>query len=122
MHCLTQTGQWEMRVDYQKGDKIWSYFHYNQFSVGSASAQFQLTVEGMNKAEFPYHNKKYFSTPGNDNDKLSSGNYAVATNTGWWHNACDLVNLNKQPIEIEIVGDMLFSEMKIRLKDYHIIQ
>jgi len=25
MHTLTQTGQWEMRVDYQKNDKTWSY-------------------------------------------------------------------------------------------------
>ena len=33
IHCLTQTGQWEMRVDYQKNDKTWSYLHYNQFSV-----------------------------------------------------------------------------------------
>ena len=37
MHCLVQRGQWEMRVDYQGNDKTWSYFHYNQFSVGSAN-------------------------------------------------------------------------------------
>ena len=37
MHTLTQRGQWEMRVDYQKNDKTWSYLHYNQFSVGSAT-------------------------------------------------------------------------------------
>jgi len=36
LHCLTQRGQWEMRVDYQKNDKTWSFLHYNQFSVGSA--------------------------------------------------------------------------------------
>ena len=36
IHTLTQRGQWEMRVDYQKNDKTWSYLHYNQFSVGSA--------------------------------------------------------------------------------------
>ena len=26
VHCLGQRGQWEMRVDYQKNDKTWSYF------------------------------------------------------------------------------------------------
>ena len=36
MHTLTQRGQWEMRVDYQKDDYTWSYLHYEQFSVGSA--------------------------------------------------------------------------------------
>ena len=25
IHCLSQTGQWEMRVDYQKNDNTWSY-------------------------------------------------------------------------------------------------
>ena len=25
VHCLTQRGQWEMRVDYKKIDKTWSY-------------------------------------------------------------------------------------------------
>ena len=34
-----------MRVNYQKNDKIWSYLHYNQFSVGSASEEYPLTVE-----------------------------------------------------------------------------
>jgi len=44
MHTLTQRGEWEMRVDYQKNDKSWSYLHYNQFSVGSASEEYPLTV------------------------------------------------------------------------------
>ena len=44
MHCLTQRGHWEMRIDYQKNDKTWSYLHYNQFSVGSASKKYPLTV------------------------------------------------------------------------------
>ena len=44
MHTLIQRGQWEMRVDYQKNDKTWSYLHYNQFSVGSASVEYPLTI------------------------------------------------------------------------------
>ena len=47
IHCLTQRGQWEMRVDYQKNDKTWSYLHYNQFSVGSANEKYPLTVGGF---------------------------------------------------------------------------
>ena len=46
MNTLTQNGQWEMRVDFQKNDKTWSYLHYNQFSVGSASDEYRLTVGG----------------------------------------------------------------------------
>ena len=47
IHCLTQRGQWEMRVDYQKNDKTWSFLHYNQFSVGNASEEYPLTVGGF---------------------------------------------------------------------------
>ena len=120
MHTLTQRGQWEMRMDYQKIDKTWSYLHYNQFSVGSASEEYPLAFggfTGVGNDEFVYHNNMYFSTPDNDNDKYGSGNCAASDNTGWWYNACDHINLNKQPIEIEFEGDVIFSEMKIRPKE-----
>ena len=77
MHCLTQRGQWEMRVDYQKNDKTWSYFHYNQFSVGSASEEYPLTVggfTGVGTDSFQHHNNEKFSTADNENDKWSGGN------------------------------------------------
>ena len=66
-----------MRVDYQKKDKTWSYYHYNQFSVGSASEEYPLTVGGFTGvgtdrfASQPLNGMK-FSTPDNDNDKHSS--------------------------------------------------
>ena len=47
MHYLLQIGQWEMRVDYQYSNKSWSYLHYNQFSVGSASEEYPLTIGGF---------------------------------------------------------------------------
>ena len=92
MHTLTQSGQWEMRVDYQKNDKTWSYLHYNQFSVGSASKEYQLTVgefTGAGTDRFAWHNKMYFSTSDNDNDKSSDNCAAITNNSGWWYNACD---------------------------------
>ena len=70
IHTLTQRGQWEMRVDYQKNDKTWSYLHYNQFSVGSANEEYPLTVGGFtgvgidrfNHQSQP-HNGMKFTTP-----------------------------------------------------------
>jgi len=47
LHCLTQRGKWEMRVDYQFNNKTWSYLHYNNFSVGSANQEYPLTVGGF---------------------------------------------------------------------------
>ena len=121
LHCLTQSGQWEMRVDYQKNDKTWSYLHYNQFSIGSTSEEYPLTVGGFtgvgtdwfNDKSKP-HNGMKFSTPNNDNDKWS-GNCAGSIKNGWWFNSCDQININLQPPSV--YGSVLFSEMKIRPKD-----
>ena len=91
MHILTQRGQWEMRLDYQKNNKSWSYLHYNQFSVGSASEEYPLTVggftgEGTDRfASHPLNGMK-FSIPENGNDK--GGNCAATWKSGWWHNNC----------------------------------
>ena len=119
MHCLTQRGQWEMRVDYQNNNKTWSYLHYNQFSVGSASEEYPLTVggfTGVGSDSFTSHphNGMKFSTPDNDNDKYV-GNCAAHFKSGWWFNFCRHININYQP---PFVGrNVLFSEMKIRPKD-----
>ena len=115
MHTLTQRGQWEMRVDYQKNDKTWSYLHYNQFSVGSASEEYPLTVgrfTGVGSDLFAYHNGMKFSTPHNDNDKHSD-NCAARNKNGWWFNDCYNIDINRQPPD----AGVLLSEMKIRPKD-----
>ena len=109
MHTLTQRGQWEMRVDYQKNDKTWSYLHYNNFSVGSASEEYPLTVggfTGVGTDEFNYryhpHNGMKFSTPDND-----SG-CAASLKSGWWYNRCHQININTQPPDVH--GSVFFSE------------
>ena len=117
LHCKTQRGQWEMRVDYQKNDKTWSYLHYNQFSVGSASEKYPLAVGGFTGVGvdwFTYHNGMKFSTPDNDNNKHGS-NCAASFKSGWWYINCHHININTQPPYV--AGSVFFSEMKIRPKD-----
>ena len=122
IHTLTQRGQWEMRVDYQKNDKTWSYLHYNQFSVGGVSEEYPLTVGGFTGVGTNWfnngiysHNGIKFSTPDNDNDKQSY-NCAAQYKSGWWYNNCYSININMQPPNIWDNG-VHFSEMKIRPKD-----
>ena len=121
MYILTHTGQWEMRVDYQKLDKTWSYLHYKQFSVGGASQKFPLIVgwfAGTGTDWFassrPLNGMK-FSTPDNDNDGSSSFHCAANYRSGWWHNNCFHANLNMQPPQVG--AHALFVEMKIRPKN-----
>ena len=81
MHCLTQRGQWEMRVDYQYSNKTWSYLHYNQFSIGNASKKYPLTVKGFTGVGTDWYNYAWplqnngmkFSTPDQDNDRWGRG-------------------------------------------------
>jgi len=127
MHCLTQRGQWEMRVDYQKEDKTWSYFHYNQFSVGSANEEYPLTVGGFTGVGidwFTYgtvekHNGMKFTTADNDNDNYG-GNCGIVSKSGWWHTSCAVININYQPPYVyrsSSSHSVLFTEMKIRPKN-----
>ena len=122
MHCLTQRGQWEMRVDYQLFNKTWSYLLYNQFSVGSASEEYPLTVGGysgsISSAHALYYNGAKFSTPDSDNDEHSSNrNCAADHKSGNWYKSCYNINLNLRPPYISPPGSISFAEMKIRPKD-----
>ena len=99
-------------------DKTWSYFHYNQFSVGSASEEYPLTVggfTGVGTDRLAYHNGMKFSTPDNDNDKHYSVDCASINNSGWWYKACSHIYINVQPPNVG--RSVLFIEMKIRPKD-----
>ena len=126
VHCLTQRGQWEMRVDYQFSNKSWSYLHYNHFSVGSASEEYPLTVGGFTGVGYNQFastplgrsNGMKFSTPDNDNDKYSGHNCAASHKSGWWYNYCYWININRQPPNGNNGAEnYLFTEMKIRPKD-----
>ena len=116
MHCLTQKGQWEMRVDVLLNNNTWSYLHYTQFSVGNASEQYRLTVGGFIGKEhnwFAYHNGRRFSTP----DRNDLHRCAAGYKSGWWYGSCFHININRQPPYEGTRGQALFTEMKIRPKD-----
>ncbi|XP_065896261.1 fibrinogen-like protein A [Dysidea avara] len=108
MNCLTQTGQWELRVDFEFPNKTRSYLHYNLFRVGSACEEYPLTIDGFTGKTFsdPFITQNYlngmkFSTYDNDNDSWRTGNCAMKVgsatgNGGWWYNQCWNINLNSQ--------------------------
>ena len=47
MHCLTNKGNWELRVDYILKNGIEIYLHYNNFTIGSAEDQYSLNISGF---------------------------------------------------------------------------
>ena len=121
MNCFTQTGQWEMRVDFEFKNKIRSYLHYNVFKVGSATGEYPLTISGFTgiTPTDPFLtmtlNGMKFSTYDNDNDKHPSENCAAQTdnikdNGGWWHNHCWDINLNYKYNPVGYVGSIKLSD------------
>ena len=122
IHCLTQRGQWEMRLDYQKTDNSIGYLQYKEFSVGSANEEYPLHVSGFTGQNshdpLTYHSSisahgQKFSASDNDNDQSSGFNCAQSVR-GWWHNRCTHVYINYQPPQISGIGTFLYTEMKIR--------
>ena len=123
IHCLTQGYPWEMKVNYEPKNGGWHNFYYNQFSVGSASEGYPLSIAGYRRghgghtdwfADHPLNGMK-FSTPDNDNDR-SSGNCAAQWKSGWWYNNCTSININTNN---SYIGneEVIYTEMMIRPKD-----
>ena len=124
LHCFTQRGKWELRIDFQFENKTWSHLHYKTFSVGSTSKEYPLIIGGFTGITpddpFVTHplNGQRFSTVDNDNDKRSSN--CASSYAGWWHNSCFHLNPNTQPPHINTNSkgfNSLSMEMKIRPRD-----
>ena len=129
LHCLTNQGQWQLRIDFTFTNGTKSYLSYKNFSVGPASSQYQLSISGftgITTDPFTRHplNGMKFTTKDRDNDRYSSGNCAVVVDGGnaggWWHKDCSYIYINhqyKHQSSILLSGkwhSLPFIEMKIK--------
>ena len=98
LHCLTNQGQWELRIDYTFPNGTNGYLSYSNFRVGPATEQYPLTISGYSGVTtdpFSSHDKlngMKFTTRDRDNDRWS-GNCATnhqdnGFRGGWWYNSC----------------------------------
>ena len=104
LHCLTSSGNWELRIDFTFDNGTKSFMHYNHFRVGPATDNYRLSISGFTGITptdpFAGHplNGQQFSTYDRDNDRWS-GNCALnghgsTAPGGWWYNNCFHINLN----------------------------
>ena len=123
LHCFTQTGHWELRIDFQFNNYTWSHLHYNTFSVGSPRQQYPLTIGGFtgsattDPAAISPINGRNFSTFDNDQDASSDDHCAQRIGAGWWYQTCSRIHPNRQPPRIFLqsqVNTLKSIEMKIR--------
>ena len=129
LHCLTNQGQWEMRIDFTLTNGTKSYLSYSLFKIGPASTNYQLSISGYKGiapsdpfSVYPL-NGMPFTTKDKDNDKWSKNcavNYSGGNTGGWWYNACSNILINhqyKSTYGMIISGSwnaLRFTEMKIR--------
>ena len=106
LHCLTNHGQWQLRIDFTFTNGTKSYLSYKSFSVGPANSQYQLSISGFTgittdpiTGSYSLNGRK-FTTKDRDNDWYSGGNCAVTRDGnnagGWWHRSCSFIHINHQ--------------------------
>ena len=104
LHCLTNQGQWKLRIDFTFTNGTKSYLSYNKFAVGPANSQYQLSISGftgITDDPFTTHNinNMKFTTKDRDNDQWSNNcalSGAGGNAGGWWYNQCSYIFLNHQ--------------------------
>ena len=104
------------------------YAKFSSFSVGNSASKYVLNVGGYSGNagdSLTYHNGMKFTTKDQENDERHD-NCAIATNGGWWYNACTHSNLNGKYLvnSIDWAGiewhktwkrdSLKFTEMKMR--------
>ena len=130
LHCLTQQGRWELRIDFTFTNETKSFMHYNHFKVGPATDNYRLSISGFTgiTPTDPFTtyniNRQPFSTydRANDPDKVCAvGGHGSRAPGGWWYNSCFYINLNYNyggPLGfLKLAGKWYsptFIEMKIR--------
>ena len=117
LHCLTQKGSWEMRIDYEVNDTK-SYLHYTSFRIEDAARLYRMRIggfQGVGENLMQGYGDRAFNTADRDLDSSIAVNCAVQQRSGFWYDGrrgCATVNPNAQP---PIVGvEVEFVEMKIR--------
>jgi len=140
IHCLTNRGQWKLRIDYTFTNGTKGYLSYSNFRVGPASEQYPLTISGFDGGNDLFHTTRShssyslngwkFTTRDRDNDRWRQNcavdNSPLNNGGGWWYNHCSALYLNHQynkSFNILLNGKtyiLPFIEIKIRPKDCNI--
>ena len=96
LHCLTNHGHWELRMDYKFPNGTNAFIKYKNFKVGPQSGDYQLSISEFSGNYYnliELNNNMNFTTRDRDNDRYSRGNcakwnYAGSNSGGWWYNSC----------------------------------
>ena len=97
IHQLTQTGNFQLRIDMQfNGQKYFT--QYDNFVVDSETDNYKLHLGGYTgntgDSLSYYSNNAEFTTYDRDHDRWSDVNCAESRHGAWWYGSCGWSNLN----------------------------
>ncbi|XP_066560924.1 ficolin-1 [Amia ocellicauda] len=97
IHLLTNTGNYELRIDFKDFDNVSTFIKYQSFKILGESENYKLILGGFEAGDagdsLTGHNNLLFSTKDRDNDVCDcccSSMYKGA----WWYGQCHSSNLN----------------------------
>ncbi|XP_033646208.1 ryncolin-1-like [Asterias rubens] len=94
---LTESGQWELRVDMEEWELITKWASYGEFAVTGDKYTLHVgsyDAQSTASNQMPYHSGCPFSTKDKENDSNQSDNCAVQFEGAWWFNDCFWAHLN----------------------------
>ncbi|XP_050719518.1 ficolin-1-like [Eriocheir sinensis] len=97
IHQLTQSGDYELRVDLQDWANETRWAKYEHFSLSHEDHNYTLSLgdyEGTAGNSLRYHQGAPFSTRDRDNDFNPRGHCARTFHGAWWFTACHESHLN----------------------------
>lgn len=97
IYQLTQSGDYELRVDLQDWANETRWAKYKHFALASENHNYTLTLgdyEGTAGNSLKYHQGAPFSTRDRDNDFNPRGHCARTFHGAWWFTACHESHLN----------------------------
>ncbi|XP_023933631.1 ficolin-1-like [Lingula anatina] len=96
IHHLIEQDSYELRVDMEDADGVWSYAHYDNFAISAEDTNYRLTIgtySGNAGDSLDWHNGRDFTTKDRDNDQHAN-NCAQMYKGAWWYASCHSSNLN----------------------------
>ncbi|XP_026470537.1 angiopoietin-related protein 1-like [Ctenocephalides felis] len=109
-HLLTSNGLYELLIDLQDFDEIWTYAYYKSFSIGPEAQSYPINVLGAYYGDagdsLAYQAGHKFSAHDLDNDNWPEGSCAQAHHGAWWYHACEQSNLNGLYLSGQIPEDV----------------
>ena len=127
LHCLTQQGKWELRIDFGFSNGTSSFMHYNDFKVGPATDNYRLSISGFIGVTptDPFTTGRsidgqQFSTRDRDNNDPHNKCLPKANDStvpvGWWNNKCFHINLNEEPQGVIYLAGKWYYPLWINMK------